>query len=265
MADDPCSAASEKLTDLYMRYRAVLDAASPSGRTMPYRWWARPERLSGLWLPWDQMLEEYARELANMINALTDHVRRLRAWHVVVEPLSDIDKLAATHEFIDMLGTFALSTPYALKGKFAVAAGRLSHQANLAKDIGRAENFPTGNLYPHDIEPFGRGWTTFRPFMLALEPLGGKAFRQASANFRHAWTHDFSPNFVIGVSSAVTRAVEADGKVRYGLGERDAFSLNAVADILEIEREHAYRAFEGFRALVDEQLAAIIAFDEQRG
>ena len=262
MSEDLQREASKKLIHLYALFREEIDSKSTSGRYMPYRWWRRPERLSALWMAWDQMLEEYARELANIINDLTNHIDRLRAWHVIVDPLSDEDKLAVTHEFIDQLGTIALGLPYAIKSRFAVAAGRLCHQANMSKGLDDwKDEFPEGNLYLHHIEPFGKNWANFRPFVLALEPLGGQKFRDASANFRHAYNHGFSPNFLVGISGAVERKRSEDGKVGYSFGQFEPFTLAAVADVLEVERDHCYRAFEGFQALIDEQMGAIIAFE----
>ncbi len=264
MSKDLRLKATEQLIGLYTRFRAELDAKPTSGRYMPYRWRQRPERLSGLWIAWDQMLDEYARELANIINDLTNHVDRLRAWHTIVDPLTDEGKLAASHEFVDQLGTIALGLPYAIKSRFAVAAGHLCHQANMSKGLGEwKDEFPEGNLYLHQIEPFGKGWKKFRPFVLALEPLGNQKFRNASANFRHAYNHGFSPNFVIGVSGTVERNVNKDGKASYAFGQFEPFTLAAVADVLEVERDHCYNAFEAFRELIGEQTDSIIAFEAE--
>lgn len=212
MTDETARKVSEKFIALYTRYRAELDATPVGGQWMPYQWWKLPDRLSGIWMPYGQMLDEYARELANIINDLTHHVHRLRAWHLVVDKLSDEDKLATTHEFIDLLATVALGMPYAIKSRFAVAAGHLCHQANQTKDIkGWTDDFPSGNLYLHHIDPFCKGWDKYRPFMLAVEPIAGKAFRETSNNFRHAYNHGFSSHFVIGMSGVVERIAADDG------------------------------------------------------
>ncbi|HEV2596453.1 MAG TPA: hypothetical protein VGU01_14775 [Sphingomicrobium sp.] len=262
MSDDFQRRTSEQLISFYTQFRAELDQKPTTGRCMPYQWWERPGRLSGIWMVWDQMLQEYARELANIINDLTNHVDRLRAWHIVVDPLSDEGKLAATHEFVDQLGTIALGLPYAIKSRFAVAAGHLCHQANMSKGIDDwKDEFPEGNLYLHHIEPFGNVWKKFRPFVLALEPLAGQKFRDASANFRHAYNHGFSPNFVVGVSGSVERKVGNDGRVGYTFNQSEPFTLAEVADVLEIERDHCYRAFEAFQELIGEQMDRIISFE----
>lgn len=252
---------SEKLVSFYEAYRTVLDATLVGGRFMPYHWWKLPDLLNVTWMAYGQMLGEYATELANIINDLTNHVHRLRAWDNVLDGLTDEDKLQVSHEFIDMLGTVALGQPYAIKSRFAFAVGHLSHQANRAKDgTTWKDEFPDKNLYLNDIEPYASKWKRYRAFKLNLEPLAGKRFKEASDDFRNTYNHGFSSRFVIGMTGTVTRQVK-NGRVSYAFGGNNPLSLAEVADLLEIERDHCYRAFETFQALVEEQIAAIVAVE----
>src|SRR3546814_8911684 len=122
-------------------------------------------------MPYAQMLDEYARELANIINDLTHHVHRLRAWATVVAPLSDGEKMEAMHEFINILGTVALGLPYAIKSRLAYAAAPLCHQANRTKALnGWKDELPDNRaLYLTDIEPMCAGWKRFRAFKRKVE------------------------------------------------------------------------------------------------
>ena len=52
-----------------------------------------------------------------------------------------------------------------------------------------------------------------------------------------------------------------DGAVCYAIGGTDPLTVTEVADLLTIERDHCYRAFKEFQALVEEQIAAIIAVE----
>jgi hypothetical protein len=261
VTDDFTKARSEKLIALYARHRAALDAKPASGRWMPYRWWTLPNPLSVAWMAYSQMLDEYASELANIINDMTHHVHRLRAWEEVVAMLDDDDKLEASHEFIDMLGTVAMGQPYAIKSRFAFAAGHLSHQANLAAD-GAAwkDDFPAKNLYLNDIEIYCSQWKHYRAFKLRVEPLAGRKFREASDDFRNVYNHGFSSRFLIGMTSTVKR-IEKGGSVSYAFGGNEPLGIGEIADLLEIERDHCYRAFEAFQQLVEEQIAGIVAVE----
>jgi hypothetical protein len=262
--DEFTIARSETLAVRYREYRTALDASPIGGKFMPYDWSTLPQSLSGAWFIYSGMLDEFASELANIINDLTHHVHRLRAWASILAPLSDQEKQEVTHEFVDILGTVALGLPYAIKSRFAFAAGNLCHQANMAKGMtGWVDDFPDKNLYLNDIEPFGVGWQKFRRFKLRVEPIAGTTFKNKTADFRNAYNHGFSARFVLGITGLVSRERLKSGQVCYGIGGSAPLDLEEVADLLEIERDLCYRAFEAFQELVAEHAAAIKAFEEQ--
>lgn len=189
MPDEYTLKQSAALVDLYTQYRAELDSTQIGGRWMPYRWWQLPDHLNVRWWPYTEMLQEFASELANIINDLTHNVHRLRSWEKILSTLSVDEKLAVTHEFVNMLGTIALGQPYAIKSRFAYAAAHLSHQANQAKDAAAwKDEFPQKEtLYLNEIEPFCRGWRNYRSFKLRVEPIAGKIFKESSDDFRNAY------------------------------------------------------------------------------
>ncbi|GAA6202936.1 hypothetical protein NBRC116599_41620 [Aquicoccus sp. SU-CL01552] len=255
------TARSQKLVRYFAAYRAALDASQVGGELMPYRWWNLPSSLSITWLAYSQMLQEYATELANIINALTNHVHRLRAWDSVLDTLQDEDKLDVSFEFVETLGTVALGQPYAIKSRFAFAVGHLSHQANQAVDGDNwKDDFPDTNLYLNHIEPYASKWKKYRPFKLKLEPLAGKEFRETSKDFRNRYNHGFSSRFVVGITDTVQRKV-TDDQVGYAFGGTEPLSVAEVADLLAKERDHCYRAFKAFQSLVEEQIEAIVAVE----
>lgn len=225
---------SEKLVKFYEAYRTLLDATPVDGRFIEYRWRTLPNPLNAAWMAYSHMLNEYATELANIINDLTNHVHRLRAWDSVLAGLNDTDKHEVSHEFIDTLGTVALGQPYAIKSRFAFAVGHLSHQANQAAD-GRdwKDEFPDKNLYLNDIEPYASQWKKYRQFKLKLERLAGKKFKQASDDFRNTYNHGFSSRFVVGMTAMVKREV-IGGQVRYAFGGNDPLTVAEVVDLLAI-------------------------------
>lgn len=252
---------SEKLIAFYKAFRVALDHTPVGGEFMKYRWWTLPDPLNAEWMAYSQMLGEYATELANIINALTSHVHRLRAWNTVLAGLEDADKYEVCYEFIDTLGTVGLGLPYAIKSRFTFAVGHLSHQANQAAD-GRdwKDEFPDKNLYLNDIDPYASQWKKYRAFKLKLEPLAGNNFKQASDDFRNTYNHGFSSRLVVGMTATVKREV-IGGRVRYAFGGNDPLTVAEVADLLTIERDKCYRAFAAFQALIEEQIAAIVAVE----
>lgn len=262
MPDEVCSRQSEALILLYTRYRGEVDATAVDGNWMPYRWWQLPDPLSGRWMAYAEMLHEFSSELANIINDLTNNVHRIRAWDRTVSTLSIDEKLAATHEFIDILGTVALGQPYAIKSRFAYAAAHLCHQANRAKVAGAwNDEFPQKEtLYLNEIEPFCRGWKTYRSFKRRVEPIAGKRFKETSDDFRNAYNHRFSSRLVLGMTSITSRFKNEDGAIGYAFGGKPALALADIADLLLTERDLCFAAFEAFQALIGEQTTAISNF-----
>lgn len=255
----------ERDVQLYRAYREARAGLPLVGRFMPYRWYELPDKLSAVWMPYAQMLDEFSTELANTLNDLTNHVQRLQAWAIVIEGMHGDAKMAATHEFIDVLATNAVNLPYAIKSRFAFAAAHLCHQANMTRDFASWQDD-----LPLDVEIdlntsgiYGRGWgKTYNRFKRAVESIGAKAFRDATGDFRNAYNHRFSPRFVIGMTGMVTRKRNKEtGGFYYGFGGREPLELTDIVDLLTAECLRCYTAFEALQALVDEQIGAIRAFD----
>lgn len=234
---------------------------------MPYRWSGLPATISAVWMPYDMMFDEFATELSNTINDLTNHVRRLRAWAVVVAPLSDKARLDATHEFIDVLGTVAVNLPYVIRSRFIFAAAHLSHQANLTDETREwVDDLPLDkDIYLDIAERYGRGWKKFNTLKRRLEAISGKAYQRNTHDFRNAYNHRFSPRFVVGETQLVTRRVNpAIGRAFYAIGGLPPLDLGRVAELLAAERDRCYLAFDAFQDLVREHEAAILDWHGRR-
>jgi hypothetical protein len=247
---------------LYRAFRQTLKVTPFSGRYMPYDWANLPNPISAQWMAYSLMLDEFARELANSINAFTNDVHRLRAWADLLEPMSAKRQHVATHEFVDPLATNALNLPYVVKGRFAFAAAHLCHQANMLKQgTSWVDDLPLDcDIYPHVGDRYGKLWPSYKPLKKALDAIGAGAFRDGTGDFRNAYNHRFSPRFVIGMTQMVTRIVNKEtGQVGYGFGGREALDLSATVVLLEAEQEHFYTAFACFQNLVREHEAAIRA------
>lgn len=247
---------------MYRAYREARAHLPLAGRFMPYNWYTLPEKMSALWMAYSLMLGEFSTELANTINDLTNHVQRLQAWATVIEPMDDNEKMAVTHEFIDVLATNAVNLPYVIKSRFAFATAHLCHQANMTRDFASWQDD-----LPLDVEIdlntsgiYGRGWgKKYNRVKLAVEAIGGQAFKDATGDFRNAYNHRFSPRFVFGVTGMVTRHKNTGtGQFYYGFGGRDALALTDIVDLLGAECTRTYTAFEALQRLVDEQIKAIV-------
>jgi hypothetical protein len=248
------------LLSLYERYQHVLASRPHSGRFLPYDWDALPESLDARWLAYSQMLSEFSRELANVINDLTNYVPRLEAWSEVVRALSNEEKLTACREFIDPLATVAVGLPYAIKARFVFAIAHLCHQANRARQGQDWQDNLTwdGDIKMDAAETLGSNWPSFKRLKARLDTVNGKAFRQATHDFRNAYNHRLSPRFVIGMTQMITRHVDPNtNSVFYGFGGMEALDLAEVSALLAAQRDNCYGVFEAFQALVQEHVTVI--------
>lgn len=246
--------------ELYAKFRETLNAAPATGKVMPYRWTRLPSPLSVAWLPYSQMIAEFASELSNSINELTRNVDRLRAWAAVVAPLSDDEKLTAVAEFINPLATVSANLPYVIRSRFFFATAHLCHQANRCLEGPSWEdNLPLDDkIYQNQADQYGKGWPAYQQLKLSLEPVASKAYNDAVHDFRHSYNHRFSPRFVVGITGLVRREVSPrTGEVGYAVGGLPPLDLHDVADTLSGQRDLLYVAFDAFQALVREHEAAI--------
>ena len=244
--------------ELSRRFRRQRKVQPFTGKFMPYDWSGLSGTIDPIWIPYHAMFQEFSREVANAINAFTNRVEDLAAWAVVVAPLPDERKMRAAHEFIDVLGTTAVTAPYMLRSRFIFATAHLCHQANIAKDPAWKDDLPMDeDIYMAAADNHGGGWRKYNRLKTRIEAIAGRAFNEATHDFRHAYNHRFSPRFLVGITQFVTREFH-DGRVRYGFGGVPPLDLADVVPTLKLERDRCYAAFDAFQVLVREHEAAIV-------
>jgi len=226
---------------------------------MPYGWSPFPQTL--YWEPflYSEMLNDYAREIANSINDLTHRERRLRAWAAVLKGLTPRKVMDAQHELIADVATVGLGLPYVIRSRFLFATAHLSHQANRARLSDWSDDLPTDeNIYMETADRFGRGWRRYRRLAQRLQRIGGGDFRASTGDFRNRYQHRFPQRVSQGLTQLVSREVGEGGAVSYGIGGRAPLHLDDIADALVVQRDRSYAAFDAFRALVDEQASLML-------
>ncbi|MCA3699744.1 MAG: integrase [Brevundimonas sp.] len=246
---------------LYRRYRQALKITPFTGRFMPYDWSPLPHTLSAPLLIYSQMLDDYARELANSINDLTHREQRLRAWAAVLEDQPDKAVMEAHHALVGDVATVGLGLPYVIRSRFLFAVTHLSHQANQARQTDWRDDLPADDeIYMHVMDKAARSWRRYGRFKEKMQGIGGDDFRNATGNFRNLYQHRFSPRVGQGLTQIVTREAGEDGAVRYGIGGRAPLSIADVAAAILVQRDRSYAAFGAFQSLVEEQCKAQVAW-----
>ncbi len=244
----------------YRQYKRTLKTTPFKGNFVKYGWGELPNSLYMSWMPYSQMFDEFSRELANAVNALTRHAHELAAWRDVLAPMNQQQQLDAAVEFIDHLATVAINLPYVIRSRFIFAAAHLCHQANQARQgPSWRDEFPLdGEVWFDAADKYGKGWKRYSALKTRMEKIGAKDYQEGTRDFRNAYNHRFSPRIVLGMSQVVTRRVDkSTGTVSYGFGGAPALTLSHVVDLLEAQCQHCYRAFDAFQKLVREHEAVI--------
>lgn len=248
--------------DLYRRFSEARPATDRVGRIMPYRWTGMPERLAGVWMVFSSMLDDFAREIANAMNAFTINVRRLHAWGAVLDKLNEDEHAEAIHEFLEPIATLCLLTPYVVRSRLIFATAHLCHQVNLFRETGWSESsLPMDDeIWMDSADRQGAPWRRYNRLKTRIEAIGGQRLRKATADFRNAFTHRFSPRVETGITNFATRHFDpTTGHACYALGGTEPLGVKDLTVLLDAELERCYSAFAAFQALVMEQVAFVTA------
>jgi hypothetical protein len=179
----------------------------------------------------------------------------LKAWDAVFPGLNEREKQEAVHEFIDPAATLALLTPYMVRSRFLFATSHLCHQVNLVReDKWQESSLPEDSkIYMGSADRQGGPWKQYRQLKLCIEGIGGKALQSATKDFRHAFSHRFSPRIESGIMNFATRLVDGStGRVIYTFGGTEPLTIGNVVTLLMTELDRCYAAFEAFQRLVAE-------------
>lgn len=248
--------------DLYKRFTEARPATESIGRIMPYNWTGMANRLVGEWMVYSSMLDDFAREAANAINAFTINVRRLYAWAAVLDTLGEDERAEVIHEFIDPTATLCLLTPYAVRSRLIFATAHLCHQVNLVREVGWMESsLPADDeIWMDSADRQGAPWRRYNRLKTRIEAIGGQRLRKATADFRNAFTHRFSPRVETGITNVVKRHFDpATGSAYYSFGGTEPLAVSDLTVLLDAELSRCYAAFEAFQTLVAEQVAFVAA------
>jgi hypothetical protein len=216
---------------------------------MPYGWHTTHEALSPVWMPYTLMLDEFARELANIIMGRSDlspdGQREARGGARICRCACDsVGEPALCHSLAVHLRDRAFMPP----GEHDEGYAQWKDDLPMDQEINFAE-----------ADRYGAGWRGYRRLKACLEAVSSRTYQAATYNFRNLYNHRFSPRFVVGVTNFVSRIVDDSGDVSYAFGGLPPLDLGTVCTLLGEERDRCYAAFEAFQALVGEQERAIAA------
>ncbi|WP_313299914.1 hypothetical protein [Diaphorobacter sp.] len=246
--------------EIYKKFLDALENIQTKTKYVPYDWDEIPRNLHFCWAAYSQMLDEFSREISNILNGLTRYTRQLAAWSVVAEGMDENEFVDVIVEFVEPLATLALNMPHVINSRFLFAAAHLCHQASQAKEGEKwVDQFPMDSeVYKGVADKYGANWHSYQRLKLAMEKIANRKYRTDTQDFRNSYNHRFSVPIGIGISLVVTRTESSTtGGVSYGFGERDSLKLPHIVSLLEDQCQKCYSAFECFQNLVREHGLAI--------
>lgn len=253
----------EQILEASRRFREILAKLDPF-EPAPYRWWALDRPVSGQWMPYIEMLGEFATTLANEINHLGIFIQHLRAWAKVFESCTEDERHELLFELVYPLAFTALHYPAMISSRFSFSITHLCHQAGRGTPGWVDDLEDDGKLGFKTAKRELAAWKEGAKVLDALGKISQKDFEASTLNYRNKVEHRIPPRIEIGLSQFVTRTrvkAEADAtpSVQYGFGYSEPLKIEKVADLLQAEHEAARIAFEAFQGLVLEHLAVITA------
>ncbi|MGO9021187.1 MAG: integrase [Syntrophobacteraceae bacterium] len=246
---------NDKMLDAYKQF---LDNREPSNtKIAAYNWYSLDGVFSPAWIPYNLMLDEFARELANSINESLMYIDNLKSWNKVLSVMEDTIKDAIILDFIRPLATLAILLPNIIRSRFIYATAHLCHQANRTKHKLWVDEFPLDDeIYFEAADIHAAPWKTYKKLKRCLERIADKAYQKCTHEFRNKYNHRYSPNIEIGFTGIVSR--KCNGKnVYYAIGQTNPIKIDELLPVLIDQHEKCLGAFSEFQKLVREHISAI--------
>ena len=269
---------------LEQAFRAFLDAREqlPLAPDFPFRFDLVDEvKFGSWWLNNGEMIADHLQETTNLMNEWWSRLRDWNAWLAVHDAIADAQ---ARSDLVEPVVFWCMLRPSAMRDLFGFIATHAVHQANLVVNPNcqdrldeDAQKWPLNrSKREQQLRRIGVRWPGCKRFAACLTEADCKAYRDLTFDYRNLASHGMAPRFEFGYTNFVHRAVvpkseivlNADGTysvnesstktaLSYALGGIPPLMLREMHAVNQSEFDHARAAFEAYRDLLRELLAAI--------
>lgn len=254
----------DKYITIYTQFRRQLQQNTPIQQPLPYDWLNLPKTIPGEWMVYYEMVEDYAREIANVINQFLSGIEKLCAWDKVMLNYKEEEIFYIIHEFIEPLCNMCLNLPYVIRSRFIFSVTHLSYQANRTL-LGRdwKDDLPSDDqIYFSIMDKYAANWHSYKRLKQALERLSDKEYQNAVSDYRNQYHHRFPSHIGFGLSKIMTRKVINTGTVAYAWGYSKPLELKDIILKLSEQNEIAVECFRWYQNIVREQMEKIATYKE---
>lgn len=251
---------TNKLTEIFQIHIDALSNIKLKSSNLPYNLDNILNNIPVVWMPYNEMLREFSREIANVVNGMLRLIYRLEGWRLTLEKLDDDDRFEAIIEFIEPFATLALNLPYVIKYRFIFATTHLCHQANRHIDGATwQDDLPRDKeIELKFMDKYCEKWRSYKKLKLALEKIDNQKFQKNTFDFRNKYTHRFPPHIEIGLTGFGARIkLEKNDHPIYGFGGVEPLKLDNIIPLLIEQHEACCSAFMKLHNLIEEHKTRI--------
>lgn len=235
----------------YLDIQPTID----SGEFAPYNWLIFPDPLPINLMVYQMMANEQTLELSNSINELNRLIASLCAWAEVLSSLDDKDKNEIMIEFVDTKAITALNLPYVIRSRFIFSIAHLCHQANRFYSADWQDDLPLDKeIFFQSADKYGVGWKKYRKAKVAIEGIFNQKHQCETKEYRNKYHHRYSPRIEVGITNLVSRNINDDGDVSYGLGGCQPLKLAEIIPLLREQQVAGIRAYKKYQMLLFEHM-----------
>ena len=255
----------------YVKYRKEIKNINFLVNPISYKRFILPTQISGEWVVYCEMLENFSRQLVDDINQLRRYIIKLEAWSkVLFHYENEEEKIYLLLEFIEPLAIIALNLPYAIKNRFIFSLSHICHQANRIKFPNWRDDLPEDqfiNLKTMDEKC--KVWENYNNFKLHFLYIANDKFNKETSKFRHKFHHRIPVSVEFGLTGFIYREKyrekkqkkyrkkKQNSRVTYIIGETQPIPLNKLVNILKDQYIKIIECFKEYQNLVNEQLNEI--------
>jgi hypothetical protein len=245
----------------YTKFRSELRKVESIAERMPYRWLNLPNPIPCMGMVYFGMLEDYACELANVINQFVNDIENLCAWEKVLSEYGEEERFYLVYEFIEPLCTMCLNFPYVIRSRFIFSATHLSHQANMAL-LGKhwKDDLPKDNsINFKTMDKYAVHWKSYEGLKASMEGLSDEKYQTEVNQYRNKYHHRYPCHIECGLSETFKRNINENGRVSYSFGYSNPLQIKDVIPTLKGQHAAAVKCFKCFQDLVQEQMEKILS------
>ena len=195
--------------------------------------------------------QEQILAATNTINRFGYDLRSIAAWSNVFDSVTENDKMQALFEFVFLIASACLSTPYSIKQMFIRSICQISYQTNCLRDSNCKRVLKEQLNFP-DADRLAARFVSWPTLYSALSMLNNQEFIQASDDYRNRINHGFPRRIEVGHTVTISPEVRP-GSVAYAWGVAPPLSVSNLIPLLEGQYEAACNCFAAYIALIKEQ------------